>query len=63
MSASITTPRYVSAPATTRTSPLVTAAVLGLLGSLFIFGVGFAQPDALHNAAHDGRHTFFFPCH
>jgi cobalt transporter subunit CbtB len=28
-----------------------------------LYGVGFAGPQALHNAAHDGRHAFAFPCH
>ena len=34
-----------------------------LLGVLLIFGIGFAHPDIIHNAAHDGRHSFAFPCH
>lgn len=34
-----------------------------LLGSFLIFGVGFAQPQSIHDAAHDGRHSFAFPCH
>ena len=34
-----------------------------LLGVFLIYGVGFAQPAALHDAAHDGRHSFAFPCH
>lgn len=39
-------------------------AVLGALFGLFlIFGVGFAHPEAIHNAAHDSRHAFAFPCH
>lgn len=37
--------------------------VLALLGVFLVFGVGFAHPDALHNAAHDARHAFSFPCH
>jgi cobalt transporter subunit CbtB len=28
-----------------------------------LYGVGFAGPQVLHNAAHDGRHAFSFPCH
>jgi cobalt transporter subunit CbtB len=39
------------------------AAVAGMLGMVFLYGVGFAQVDAVHNAAHDGRHSFSFPCH
>ncbi len=32
-------------------------------GAFLVFGVGFAHPEAIHNAAHDGRHAFAFPCH
>lgn len=39
-------------------------AVLALLfGAFLVFGTGFAQSDTLHNAAHDSRHAFSFPCH
>jgi len=34
-----------------------------LLGVLLVYGVGFASPMAIHNAAHDARHAFAFPCH
>jgi cobalt transporter subunit CbtB len=34
-----------------------------LLGLLVIGGVGFAQIEAVHNAAHDYRHSMGFPCH
>ena len=34
-----------------------------LLGCLVLFGAGLSQADALHAAAHDGRHAFAFPCH
>ena len=34
-----------------------------LLGLFILYGVGFAHPMALHNAAHDSRHSFAFPCH
>lgn len=52
----------VSAPAVAEPRRLAAAAAL-LLGAFLIFGVGFAQPAALHDAAHDGRHSFAFPCH
>jgi cobalt transporter subunit CbtB len=32
-------------------------------GAFLVYGVGFASPMALHNAAHDARHSFAFPCH
>jgi len=40
------------------------AALIALaLGAFLVYGSGFAQPVALHNAAHDTRHSFAFPCH
>ena len=42
---------------------LVAGLCLVALGGLFILGVGFLGPEALHNAAHDTRHAFTFPCH
>ncbi len=44
-------------------SRLAAAAVAALLGSFLILGVGFAHSDTIHNAAHDSRHSFTFPCH
>ena len=38
--------------------------VLALVFGLFmVMGTGMAQIDAVHNAAHDVRHAFAFPCH
>ena len=34
-----------------------------LFGAFVIYGVGFASPATIHNAAHDVRHSFAFPCH
>ncbi|MCZ6638015.1 MAG: CbtB-domain containing protein [Alphaproteobacteria bacterium] len=34
-----------------------------LLGAFLLLGTGFAQPNLLHDAAHDTRHGFSFPCH
>jgi cobalt transporter subunit CbtB len=34
-----------------------------LFGAFIVLGVGFAGPSAIHNAAHDVRHAFAFPCH
>ena len=41
-------------------APAIAAAALGLV---LLYGTGFAQPELLHDAAHDVRHTFAFPCH
>jgi cobalt transporter subunit CbtB len=33
------------------------------LGLGFVYFVGFAPVSAVHNAAHDTRHSAAFPCH
>ena len=33
------------------------------LAFIVLFGTAFAGPEILHNAAHDVRHSFAFPCH
>jgi cobalt transporter subunit CbtB len=40
--------------------PVIGALVLGLV---ILYGVGFANMEVAHNAAHDARHAFAFPCH
>jgi cobalt transporter subunit CbtB len=34
-----------------------------LLGAFIVGGVGFSHIGAVHNAAHDYRHSMGFPCH
>lgn len=46
-----------------RRAALLPALFTIAFGALLVFGVGFAGPDRLHNAAHDSRHSFAFPCH
>ena len=41
----------------------IPAATAILFGVFVIYGVGFAGPTTIHNAAHDVRHAFAFPCH
>lgn len=56
----------VQAQQTVRSTAALRAlpATLALLFGVFlVFGTGFAHPDAIHNAAHDSRHAFSFPCH
>lgn len=43
-----------------RAIPIFAAALLGLF---IVGGVGFSHIEALHNAAHDYRHSMSFPCH
>ena len=42
---------------------LAVVTVATLLGVFFLLATGFLQADVLHNAAHDARHAFGFPCH
>lgn len=44
-------------------SPRLPALFALAFGALVVFGVGFASPSTIHNAAHDARHSFAFPCH
>ena len=46
--------------AISRVIPIFAAALLGIF---IVGGVGFSHIDAVHNAAHDYRHSMSFPCH
>lgn len=52
-----------SVPAASLTHRLALAAGSCLLGALLIFFAGFSHVEAVHNAAHDTRHSAAFPCH
>jgi len=56
------TPTTGSADLTRARTTTVGAAAL-LIGLSMIFLVGFAPVSAVHNAAHDTRHSAAFPCH
>ncbi|KGD95742.1 MULTISPECIES: CbtB-domain containing protein [Rhizobium/Agrobacterium group] len=44
-------------------SKIIPLSMTALLG-LFVVGfVGFSHMEVVHNAAHDSRHSFAFPCH
>lgn len=49
--------------ALSRTAVVLPAVLAALLGVFIIYGVGLAQPNLMHNAAHDTRHALTFPCH
>ena len=34
-----------------------------ILGGVILYGAGFINAAAVHNAAHDIRHSQGFPCH
>jgi len=53
----------IAAPVSTTISrPLQIAGAI-LLGTVILFGAAFVQTSAVHNAAHDMRHSPGFPCH
>lgn len=49
--------------ATERLAATAPALLAILLGVFLLIGTGFAQNQLLHDAAHDSRHSFAFPCH
>ena len=54
------TARFVDFASVARHLPVL--ALLGF-GLVVLYGVGFVEASAVHNAAHDTRHATGFPCH
>ena len=46
-----------------RSSVLIQALFVAMVGLTLVFASGFADSQSLHNAAHDMRHSTGFPCH
>lgn len=46
-----------------RAATAVAVLFAAMLGFFILYGVGFAGSATIHNAAHDARHAFAFPCH
>ena len=55
--------KLLSDQSTTGLARLWPALFAALLGSVILYGAGFAPQSAVHNAAHDSRHAAGFPCH
>jgi cobalt transporter subunit CbtB len=55
------TPRAATVSATISKGLQFTTAFL--LAVVILYGAGFVQTSAVHNAAHDMRHSQGFPCH
>lgn len=54
----------VTAPSASRSAvAFVPAMLAAFLGVFLIWGVGFSHIPAVHDAAHDVRHSTGFPCH
>lgn len=56
-------PARIEQAAIRNTSRMLAGILALAFGALLLWGVGFAQNDLLHNAAHDTRHSNGFPCH
>lgn len=52
-----------TASASIENSRLIAPIAAAALGLFILFVAGLAQPNVLHNAAHDSRHAVAFPCH
>ena len=48
---------------TKETSKVKLASLSLIMGLTLVYIIGLAHPMALHNAAHDVRHSSAFPCH
>ncbi|WP_248798660.1 CbtB domain-containing protein [Pseudomonas sp. MWU13-2105] len=59
---STTTVRHSSA-ISTQSQRLVAAISAAILGAALVYFAGFSPIAAVHNAAHDTRHSAAFPCH
>ena len=44
-------------------SKLIAGSMALFIGLALIYGTGFVQNMAVHNGAHDTRHSIGFPCH
>jgi len=56
-------PGVVHATAELTTARVLSIFAAALLGLFIVGGVGFSHIEAVHNAAHDYRHSMAFPCH
>jgi len=59
----IRTAAQTTTQSSARSKALAAALMLAVFGGVFVYGIGFAGADVLHNAAHDARHANNFPCH
>ncbi|UVJ45870.1 CbtB-domain containing protein [Pseudomonas sp. LS1212] len=59
----ITTASHSAVVTSTQTQRLVVAICASVLGICLVYFAGFSHIEAVHNAAHDTRHSAAFPCH
>lgn len=60
----ISSTRHATASSTSTLSQRLVAAIgASILGACLVYFAGFSHIGAVHNAAHDTRHSSAFPCH
>ena len=57
------TGRATAGPVAERTAARLPAVLALIFGVFLVLGAGFVHPATIHDAAHDARHAFTFPCH
>ncbi len=57
------TASHASSSSSTLSQRIVAAASASILGLCLVYFAGFSHIEAVHNAAHDTRHSAAFPCH
>jgi cobalt transporter subunit CbtB len=60
---SISTISHSATTTSAQTRRLTAALSAFLLGAFLVYFAGFSHINAVHNAAHDTRHSSAFPCH
>ncbi|MGY8861538.1 MAG: CbtB domain-containing protein [Pseudomonadales bacterium] len=63
ITSTVTSTVNTAAPSRALAPASLQMAAAAILGMVVLMGVGFAPMDVAHNAAHDTRHSFAFPCH
>ena len=63
MSTISTTGSNTASSTTTLTQRLTAVLCASILGACLVYFAGFSHIEAVHNAAHDTRHSAAFPCH
>lgn len=59
----ISSTAHTASSTTTLSQRLGAAIFASILGAGLVYFAGFSHIEAVHNAAHDTRHSAAFPCH
>ncbi|AIG01420.1 cobalt transporter subunit CbtB [Pseudomonas fluorescens] len=59
----ISSTSHTASSSATLSQRLTAAIGASILGACLVYFAGFSHIEAVHNAAHDTRHSAAFPCH